>query len=146
MTAIISRIFAIFMTLISIILPAQPNNVEVTVKDMTTQSTSIVYTCVNNTGRRMDRPYIKSIEKNVDGEWQKVSISLTITEEFYCVHPGGSCTEGAGFVSFDENFSEAHEHLEAGEYKLTIGYGISSFSQGRQQGEASCLFTVTEAE
>lgn len=146
MTAIISRILAIFMTLVSIVLPAQPNNVEVTVRDMTTESAGIVYTCVNNTGRRMDRPDIVSIEKNIDGEWQKVKIGLEITDEFYYVHPGYSCTERAGFGTLDNENNYVNQHLDAGEYRLTIGYRLLNFSEEKQYGKASCVFTVTQAE
>lgn len=145
MTAIISRIFAIFMTLVSIILPAQPNNVEVTVRDMTTESAAIVYTCVNNTGRRMNRPDTASIEKNVDGEWQKVTIGLVRTEELYYVHPGYSCTERAEFGTLDNENNYVNQHLDAGEYRLTIYYKIYDLADGRQDGQASTVFTVTQA-
>lgn len=145
MQAIISRIMAVFMTLVSLLLPAQPNNVEVRVKDMTTASVSISYTCINNTGRRMSRPDIKTLEKKVDGEWQEIKISYARTEIAYHVNPGIACSESAVLEEFDENGNIIYNYLEAGEYRLTVYYRIFGIKDKWQDGESSTLFTVTQA-
>ena len=146
MTQFISRILAILMTLVSILMPAKPDNVEVTVKDMTTESACITFTCVNNTGRRMDRPEIKMIEKNVDGEWEEVQTGYFMTEIAYYVNPGFSCTESVELCNLDEDFNVIYTHLEPGVYRLTVKYGVLNIREELQNDEASCIFTVTQAE
>lgn len=142
MKAFISKILAVFMTLISIVLPAEPNNVEFSVHDTTTASTSIVYTCINNTGRRIGRADTVSVEKNVDGQWQETGIDFGRTEIFYYISPGGSSTDSI-FFDPDMSGNNRAQYLEAGEYRLTISYSV--YGLQAQKGQASTVFTVTQA-
>ena len=138
MTAFISRILAIIMTLISIIMPVKPNNTELTVKEMTAESSTVAFTCVNNTGRRIDRPDVKCIEKKVDGQWKEVDVSFVRTDIGYSVNPGMECTDSVSLCRWNDD-TEMHEYvtLSAGEYRLTVVYAVSG-----TQGQSSAEFTV----
>lgn len=146
MQTVISKILAIIMTLVSIIMPAQPNNVDVSVREVTTNSAGLTYVCVNNTGRKIDRPDIKCLEKYVDGEWEEVDLAYGRTEIAYTVNPGGDCVESVDFGGLDENFEFYNFHLETGYYRLTVEYTVfNAFGKG-QRGQASAEFDVLDAD
>lgn len=138
MTEFISRILAIIMTLISIIMPVKPNNTELTVKEMTAESSTVAFTCVNNTGRRIDRPDVKCIEKKVDGQWKEVDVSFVRTDIGYSVNPGMECTDSVSLCRWNDD-TEMPEYvtLSKGEYRMTVVYAVSG-----TQGQSSAEFTV----
>lgn len=132
-----SKIMVVFWTFMAIFLPAHPDNVKVTVIPMTTESTSIVFECENNTRRIIDRPGVASIEKkDENGNWQKIKINYIFTEEYYAIYPGKSAVDSVSMV--DENF--AAYNLSKGEYRITATY----FIQGENiTGSASGEFTIS---
>lgn len=146
MQAIISKILSVIMILVSVIMPAQPNNVEVSVRDITTKSAGLTYDCVNNTGRRIDRPDIKSLEKYVDNEWEEIALPYGRTEIAYFVNPGGDCTESVDFGGLDENFEFYVFYLEEGYYRLTVEYTVFNLFDKGQKGQASATFDVLDAD
>lgn len=146
MITIISRILTILLIAFTAILPAKPDGVEITVRDVTTESAAISFVCVNKTNRRINRPDIEKIEKNIDGKWEKVDIGLGCTEEFYYIYPNQDSTEHFDFGTLDEN-GFVQQYLDEGEYRLTISYKIlNPFRGALEKGESSVIFTVTKAE
>ena len=138
MSAFFSTIIAIFMSILSVILPAKPDNVKVTVRPVTTESTAIVFECENNTRRIIDRPGVASIEKkDENGNWQRVNMNYIFTEEYYAIYPGKSAVDSIGMLS--ESF-DAYK-LQKGEYRITITYVLHDENV---TGSASGEFTVAE--
>ena len=146
MKELMSKILVVIMTLVSIIMPAKPDNVEVSVRPVTTESAGLTYECVNNTGRRMDRPDIKSLEKEVDGEWVEVPLVYGRTEIAYYVNPGGNCTESIDLGGLDENGEFYVFYLEEGHYRLTVEYTVFNVFEKGQSGQASAVFDVLDAD
>ena len=145
MINIISRILTFLLVAFTAVLPMKADGVEITVRDVTTESAAISFVCVNKTNRRIDRPDIEKIEKNIDGKWEKIDIGLGCTEEFYYIYPNQDSTEHFDFGTLDEN-GFVQQYLDEGEYKLTISYKIlNPFKGEKQQGYSSTVFTVTKA-
>ena len=141
MSAFISNVLAVIMTLISIIMPAKPNNVELTVRKITTESTSISFEIKNNTGRLMGRPNVSLIEKkDENGKWQKADINFGQTEEYYNIYPGMSAVDSVFLAS---ESPEESSMLSEGEYRLTVSYRIGTISIETIKGSISSEFTVT---
>ena len=147
MASIINTIISIFLVISTMFLPAKTDRVEITVREITDCDAGITFVCENKTNRKISRPDIVSIEKNVDGNWEKVDIGLGTTDIAYDLYPGQDCTETADFGTLDSDngFEFVPQHLEAGEYRLTISYIVKDFLKGKaEQGQASTLFTVTQ--
>lgn len=143
MSTFFSTVLAIIMTLISIIMPAKPNNVKITVRQTTTESSSIVFEVQNNTGRLMSRPHVASIEKkDINGQWQKADFTYGWTEEAYNIYPGMSATDSVFFSTYDPNYIPP---LTKGEYRLTLEYKIGNISGEVVPGTASAEFTVVQS-
>ena len=138
MSAFLSTVLAILMSVLSVVYPAKPENVKVTVRPVTTQSSGIVFECENRTRRTISRPEVVSIEKKDENDnWQSVDVSYGRTEEYYNVAPGVSATDSIILGKFFDEF----EGFEKGEYRLTIEYtliadGITAYASGE--------FTVTD--
>ena len=148
MSTIINTLISIVLIFSTMFLPAKADGVEITVKEMTTSAAGITFVCENKTNRKISRPHIVSIEKNVDGNWEKVDIGLGTTEIAYDLYPGQDSIESADFGTLDENsFEFINQHLDEGEYKLTISYNLTDCLKSKvEQGYSSAVFTVTSAE
>lgn len=146
MNAIISRLLAIFFTVFSFFTVAQPQNVEITVKEITTESTSVVFTCKNNTGKIMSEIDYINLEQNVEGEWHKIRVDYYIPEMAYRIYPSETVTKSFR-LSFTE-FGEPGEvtatcfNLEKGEYRMTVGYRVYEFFKGWTDAKATTIFVV----
>lgn len=81
MSTFFSTILAIFMSILSVILPAKPDNVIVTVRPVTTETAIITFECENNTRRTISRPYVTSIEKKTITVIGKTPMLLTVTQK-----------------------------------------------------------------
>lgn len=140
MSAFISKFLAVIMTLISIVMPAKADNAELTVRKVTTESTSISFEIQNNTGRAMSRPDVSLIEKkDENGQWQKADFLYGRTEEYYIIYPGRSAVDSVFLVS--ENSEEATT-VPKGEYRITLKYKISNIRDEATPGTVSAEFTV----
>ena len=139
MSAFFSTIMAIFMSILSVILPAKPDNVKVTVRPVTTETAIITFECENNTRRTIDRPHVTSIEKkDENGNWQNTNIAYGYTEEAYSIYHGRSSVDS---IEIGDPFEE-FKGLEKGEYRLNVKYIINGDGIW---GYASGEFTVNEA-
>ncbi len=137
MSAFFSTIIAIFMSILSVILPAKPDNVKVTVRPVTTETAIITFECENNTRRTIDRPHVTSIEKkDENGNWQNTNIAYGYTEEAYSIRHGGSVVDSIELGDIFEDF----EGLEKGEYRINVKYSLNGDGTW---GYASGEFTVT---
>ena len=132
MSTFFSTILAIFMSILSVILPAKPDNVIVTVRPVTTESAIITFECENNTRRTISRPYVTSIEKKDDnGDWQNINIAYGYTEEAYSIRHGGRAVDSIELGDISETF----EGLEKGVYRINVKYilngdGIWGYASG----------------
>ncbi len=139
MSALFSAVLAILMSIISVILPAKPDDVKVSVRPVTTETAIITFECENNTRRTIHRPYVTSIEKkDENGNWQNTNIAYGYTEEAYSIRHGGSAVDSIELGDSFENF----QGLEEGEYRLIVRYIVEGDGM---IGYASGEFTVTQA-
>ena len=140
MSTFLSTVLAMIMTLISIIMPAKPNNIKITVRQTTTESSSIVFEVQNNTGRLVSRPHVTLIEKkDGNGQWQKADFTYGWTEEAYNIYPGMSATDSVFFSTHEPDYTPP---LTKGEYRLTLEYKTGNISGELVPGKASAEFTV----
>lgn len=140
MSTFLNTVLAMIMTLISIIMPAKPNNIKITVRQTTTESSSIVFEVQNNTGRLMSRPNVALIEKkDGNGQWQKADFTYSWTEEYYNIYPGMSATDSVFFSTHEPDYTPP---LTKGEYRLTLEYKTGNISGEVVPGKASAEFTV----
>ena len=148
MSSAISKILAVFFTVMSLFLPAQPENVDITVNRVTTKSSSLSFELTNNTGRMIGRPHVALIEKqDENGSWQKYDIGFGYTEISYILYPGQSTSEGIFFTSHPD---EDYRSFEEGLYRLTVEYQIKSLikaglNQEAEKVRVTAEFTVIEA-
>ena len=132
MSTFFSTILAIFMSILSVILPAKSDNVIVTVRPVTTETAIITFECENNTRRTISRPYVTSIEKKDDnGDWQNANIAYGYTEEAYSIRHGGRAVDSIELGDIFDDF----ESLEKGEYRINVKYilngdGIWGYASG----------------
>lgn len=132
MSDLIYRAVTILIVFVTFLLPAQPNNAPVTVKEVTTQSNRISYTYTNKTNKITDSSsWVSAFEKNVDGEWIPVKYCQAIPEVAYNVFPGR--TDSSSFKV---------KNLTVGEYRLTISYNLRSTE--KLTGSSSVIFEITE--
>ncbi len=133
-----SSVLAFFMSVFALFLPAQPENVTVSVRPVTTESAGITYEFENNTRRTINRPDVISIEKSDgNGNWQKVNLALGRTDIAYTLRHGASTVDSA---EFGDLYGE-YEGLEKGEYRINLRYtlqgdGTTAYASGE--------FTVTD--
>lgn len=139
MSTFFSTILAIFMSILSVILPAKPDNVIVTVRPVTTETAIITFECENNTRRTISRPYVTSIEKKDEsGNWQNTNVAYGYTEEAYSIRHGGKAVDSIELGDIFETF----EGLEKGEYRINVKYILNGDGLW---GYASGEFTVNQA-
>ncbi len=144
MSSALSKVLAVFFTVMSIFLPAQPENTEISVSQVTTKSTSLSFELKNNTGRIIGRPLVSMIEKqDENGNWQEADIGFGYTEITYNVYPGQSTVEGIIFSPLC--------NLEKGIYRLTVEYSVKSalkevLNQKMEKVRVTEEFTIIEAE
>ncbi|MBE6786128.1 MAG: hypothetical protein E7538_07860 [Ruminococcaceae bacterium] len=137
MSTIFSTILAIFMSVLSVILPAKPDNVKVTVRPVTTESAIITFECENNTRRTINRPNVISIEKkDENGDWQNANVAYGYTEVAYSIHHGGNAVDSIELGNLFEDF----DGLEKGEYRINVKYRLNGDGTW---GYASGEFTVS---
>lgn len=145
MTDFISKILIFFFTVASFFTIAQPSDVEITVNEVTTESTSISFTYQNKTGKIMSEINSYKLEKNVDGEWVDMELVVFIPEVAYRTYPNTQVKDGFQLLRVDgDGLTITDFKLGKGEYRLTISYRIYEFSKGWTKAEASTVFTVTE--
>jgi len=143
MSSAISKILAVFFTVMSIFLPAQPENVEITIRQVTTESSSLSFELTNNTGRMIGRPLVALIEKqDENGNWQEADVGFGYNEIAYNVYPGQSTTEGIMLTNYPE---DDFCTLEKGLYRLTVEYPVKSILI-TEKVRVTKEFTVIEAE
>lgn len=145
MSAVLSKVLAVFFTVVSIFLPAQPENAELTVRQVTTQSSSLTFELKNNTGRIISRPLAVLIEKqDENGQWQKADTGFGYNEIFYNLYPGQSTTEGIILTRYPE---EEFCNLSEGLYRLTVQYTVveSVLKEKSVTVNITAEFTVIEA-
>ncbi len=143
----ISKIIVFFYILVSFFTVAQPENVEITVNDVTTESTSVGFTYQNKTGKIMSELDSMRLHKNINGQWEEIDLEYAIPEVAYRTYQNQKVKDSLPLTSYDwENCDGALHHvkLTEGEYRLTIGYRIYEFSKGWTKAEASQTFTVTK--
>lgn len=134
MQTFIKKLIAILLSLVSFALTAQPDNVPVTVKDVSAGSEYIVYSYKNTTNKNINSSsWVKSFEKNIDGEWISIEFEQEILEVGYTVMP--TETDKGKFKVND---------LTAGEYRLTIAYTVIVSNGKSVTGTSSVIFDVTE--
>ena len=149
MSSAISKILAVFFTVMSIFLPAQPENVEITIRQVTTESSSLSFELTNNTGRMIGRPLVALIEKqDENGNWQEADVGFGYNEIAYNVYPGQSTSEGVSLAALHGNDSYI---LEKGLYRITVEYPVKSvlkevLKQKMEKVRVTEEFTVIEAE
>ena len=138
MSAFLSTVLAILMSVLAVVYPAKPENVKVTVRPVTTQSSGITFECENRTRRTIDKPTVSAIEKkDENGNWQSVDVTYGWTDIGYNLSPGESAVDSIILGNFFDEF----EGFEEGEYRLTVKYtlkadGITAYASGE--------FTVTD--
>lgn len=145
MTAIISKILIFFFTVASFFTIAQPANVEITVNEVTTESTSVGFTYQNKTNKIMSELDSMRLHKNVDGQWKEIDLEYAIPEVAYRTYQNQKVKDSLPLTSYDWENGDGALHyvkLTEGEYRLTIGYRIWEFSKGWTKATASTTFTV----
>ncbi len=132
---ITAAVISFLVTFSLLFLPAaEPQNLEVQVANINAGSTSISYTCINNTNRSVvGIAYVKSFEKNVDGEWVQLQYFAVYEEIATVIRHGGSFKDGF----------RAEEPLTAGEYRFTLEYTVHNTEVNTNY--KTVYFTVTEA-
>lgn len=140
----LSRVFAVMLTLVCLLLPAKPDNVILSVKGSgcgTEELNGSTYCYVNvsmenRTNRTVCKPDYAVLEKELDGEWIYVSKGVIPQEDYWTLGHSGTIGE-AFYFSLGEMTS-----LNPGEYRITIHYTVKSLSNG-SKGQASSEFTVS---
>ncbi len=127
-------ILLICIAIFHFMLPAQPENLEVTVNPVTTETRAISFEIKNNTHRTVGRPTF-SFERNVSGEWEDAGFNYAIPEYGYTLYPTGTETESA--------YIENPEALTAGEYRLTVFYRVGTGIKSVSEQQVSVDFTVS---
>ncbi len=138
----LSSIVAFIFSALCLLLPANPNNVNLTVTGSGQGTdeffdTSYCYISVNmenKTFRTMCKPDYAVLEKESDGQWIFVSRGNIPQEDFWTIMHGGDTTETFYF------WPESVPPLSPGEYRITVYYSIKSLSL---KGESSTVFTVS---
>ncbi len=129
----------LIMSVFLAFLPAEENNVILELDPVTTESTGISLIYTNNTNRRISEPpVVESVEKKVGDDWVAVDCTWGKSEAVAGSIPPKGKTESFGWIS---------TKLSAGEYRITISYGVGPgvFTKATT-GYTSANFTVTEAE
>ncbi len=139
----LSGIVAFIFSLVCLLLPANPDNVNLTVKG-SGQGTDdffdasycfITVNMENRTNRTMNKPDYAVLEKENDGQWIFVSRGNIPQEDFWTIMHGGDTTETFYF------WPESVPSLSPGEYRITVHYSVKNLSS-RSDGKSSAVFTV----
>ncbi len=130
----LSDILIFFITFFHLMLPAQPENLEITLNPVTTESTSISFEIKNKTNRPVGRPTFY-FEKNVDGKWEKAGFKYAIPEYGYTLTPTATETEGV--------YIENPESVTAGEYRLNVFYRVGTGITSSSEHQKTVLFTIS---
>lgn len=144
MTAIISKMLIFIFTVASFFTVAQPENVKITVNEVTTESTAVGFTYENKTKKIMSELDSMRLYKSVDGEWEEVDLNYAMPEVAYRTYQNQKVKDSLPLTNYDieNDGSLYYVKLTRGEYKLTIGYRVYEFSKGWTKAEASTTFTV----
>ncbi|MBR6567334.1 MAG: hypothetical protein IKK60_01635 [Clostridia bacterium] len=142
--AFLSGIVAFIISLSCLLLPANPDNVNLDVKGYGSGTddfflSSYCYVTVNmenKTNRTMEKPDYAVLEKESDGQWIFVSRGNIPQEDFWTMLHGGDTTETFYF------WPESVPPLSPGEYRITVYYSVKSLS-AKGDGQASRVFTVS---
>ena len=151
---LLADILVYLITAFYLILPAQPDNAELTVREVRAGDSGITYEIVNNTRRIIGKPDSFIMEKNIDGYWVEMSdTNIAMTDVAYTVFPGGFLSDTVWIYGFPESdvFPESNplpsvsfddtDGFEQGEYRLTVFYPVKSLKTF-VQGKATAVFTV----
>lgn len=138
----LSKIIVFFYILVSFFTVAQPSNVEITVNEVTTESTSVGFTYQNKTNKIMSELDSMKLYKNVDGQWEIINLSYAIPEVAYRTYQNQVVWDALPLTAFDSDHEFCRVKLTEGKYKLVIGYRIYEFSKGWTPASASAEFTV----
>lgn len=144
MTAIISKMLIFIFTVASFFTVAQPENVKITVNEVTTESTAVGFTYENKTKKIMSELDSMRLYKSVDGEWEEVDLNYAMPEVAYRTYQNQKVKDSLPLTNYDieNDGSLYYVKLTQGEYKLTIGYRVYEFSKGWSKAQASTTFTV----
>ncbi len=142
--AYLSSILATLISFVFLFLPANTDNVILTVKGSgcgTEELNGSTYCYVNvsmenRTNRTVCKPDYAVLEKESDGEWIYVSKGVIPQEDYWTLGHSGTVGE-TFYFSLGEITS-----LNPGEYRITIHYTVKSLSNG-SKGQASTVFTVS---
>ncbi len=134
LTHTLKSILVFIITAFHLILPAQPENLEITVKPVTAETQSITFEIKNNTHRPINKPDF-SFERKVDGEWKNADFIYFIPEDAYVLYPTGTVTEGVHI--------ENPESVTKGEYRLMVSYRVWSNMDSQSKHQKSVIFTVS---
>ncbi len=141
----LSKIIVFFYILVSFFTVAQPSNVEITVNEVTTESTSVGFTYQNKTNKIMSELDSMKLHKNVDGQWEEIELDYFMPEVAYRTYQNQKMRDSLPLTKYDWESGDGKLHyvkLTKGEYRLTIGYRIWEFSKGWTPATASAVFTV----
>ncbi|MBR3816570.1 MAG: hypothetical protein IKJ27_07580 [Clostridia bacterium] len=145
MTAIISKMLIFIFTVASFFTVAQPENVKITVNEVTTESTAVGFTYENKTKKIMSELDSMRLYKSVDDEWEEVDLNYAMPEVAYRTYQNQKVKDSLPLTSYDWENGDGTLHyvkLTEGEYRLTITYRIYEFSKGWTKATASTTFTV----
>lgn len=134
LTHTLGNILIFIITAFHLIFPAQPENLEITVNPVTSESRSITFEIKNNTHRPVGRPNF-SFERKVDGKWEKAGFIYYIPEYGYTLTPTATETEGV--------YIENPESVTAGEYRLTVIYRVGTGINSTSKQQKTVNFTVS---
>ncbi len=130
---LISKILVFFITLAFLLLPAKPENLEITVNPVTTETQGISFEIKNNTNRPVGRPNF-SFERNVNGQWESSELIYAVPEYGYTLYPTQTATESV--------WIENPESITEGEYRLTLSYRVGKGIKTTVKSQSSVIFTV----
>ncbi|MBQ3137698.1 MAG: hypothetical protein IJB74_09495 [Clostridia bacterium] len=134
LTHTLKSLLVFIITAFHLILPAQPENLEITVNHVTAETQSITFEIKNNTHRPIHKPDF-SFEKKVNGEWKNADLIYFIPEDTYVLPPTGTVTESVHI--------ENPESVTKGEYRLTVSYRVWSGMDSHSKHQKSVVFTVS---
>ncbi len=139
----LSGIVAFLISVVCLLMPANPDNVSLTVKgngqgadDFFLDSYCFVTVRMENkTNRTMEKPDYAVLEKESDGQWIHISKGNIPQDDFWTMIHGGETTETFYF------FPKSIPALSPGEYRITVHYSVKNLSS-KSEGKSSAVFTV----
>ena len=138
----LSGIVAFIISFVCLLLPANPDSVNLTVEsygsgtdDFLDSYCYVTVNMENKTNRTISKPDYAILEKECDGQWFFVGRGNIPQEDFWTMRHGGDTTETFYF------WPEKEPPLSPGEYRITVYYSVKNLSSKRD-GQAITEFTV----